>query len=64
MKNYVLVLICLILIGCSIDISATSTSYDKQGRENFIQFNFATPSFDIIEENSENQFFYLTAQRK
>jgi hypothetical protein len=55
MKKYVLVFICLILVGCTIEISALSTSHVEKTKENNIQLTIETPSFNVVEKNSENQ---------
>ena len=55
MKKYVLVFICLILVGCNVEISAFSTSYAEKTKENNIQLTIETPSFNVVEKNSENQ---------
>jgi len=55
MKKYILVFICLILVGYTIEISALSTSYVEKTKENNIQLTIETPSFNVVEKNSENQ---------
>jgi hypothetical protein len=55
MKKYVLFFFCLILIGCNIDINASSILYAENIGYNNIQLTVEIPSFNIIEKDSEHQ---------
>jgi len=55
MKKYIIVFICMLLVGCCADINAFSIFDSQNSIENKIQVTIDTPSFNIIEKNSENQ---------